>query len=243
MAKIKGPKKEQLNKNNKNKWENGKESETGFWNQWFKTKGLQWQDDYKTRFSKNRLIQDDLVELIDTTQEEIKILDVGSGPATSLGTFLPNHKHVTLIAVDPLAKVYQTLYKKYNQYPATQTQYGEVEHLSGQFHKNSFDLIHMGNALDHSYNPILGIQEMLKVLKPNCYIFLQHNINEAENEHYEGFHQWNFVIIKGDFVIWNKEEKYNVTEIFKKKADITCKMSHNWITVYIKKIKSHHFRF
>lgn len=143
---------------------------------------------------------------------------------------------LTIIAVDPLANEYDEILKRYDISPLVRTQYCDAEQLSEKFSNTFFDLIHIRNALDHSYDPLKGIEEMLKVLKENCFIFMSHSTNEAEKENYVGFHQWNFCQDGDRFVIWNGSARIDVNEALRKKAEVVVVHGNaDWNTVEIRK--------
>ncbi len=54
-----------------------------------------------------------------------------------------------------------------------------------------FDLVHCSNALDHTQDPGLAYHKMMTAVKPGGYLIIQGFENEAINENWEGFHQWN----------------------------------------------------
>lgn len=202
----------------KKKWEAGKKNETEFWSNWIKTKGAEWTQDYINRLDVNLPFQDYLIQFL-PDRYELAILDVGAGPLTPLGKVLKGHK-LNIIAVDPLANEYNELLEKYNIAPKIKTEYCEAERLTGKFPQEYFDFIHVSNALDHCFNPLEGVTQMLFVLKKDCNIFLSHFTNEAEKENYTGFHQWNFCEENKEFIIWNKDTKINVNETLKGRAEI-----------------------
>lgn len=194
------------------KWVEGIEYELKFWNEWFFTKGMQWPDEYNRRVSSN------LPFLIERFVEKkdfsiLEVLDVGSGPISPLGT-VSNNYIVNLTAVDPLASFYNNLYEKYSISPYVKTQFSFAESLVDKFEKMSFDVVHMGNALDHAYNPILCICNMLEVVKFEGQVILQHYENEAIHENYSGFHQWNISETNGNTVVYNNKYSFNLTEYF-----------------------------
>jgi ubiquinone/menaquinone biosynthesis C-methylase UbiE len=50
------------------------------------------------------------------------------------------------------------------------------EALLDVFLENSFDIVYSANALDHAYDPLLCIKNMLKVCKPEGWILIiKHN--------------------------------------------------------------------
>jgi SAM-dependent methyltransferase len=126
-----------------------------------------------------------------------------------------------ITAVDALAEQYERLLRDAGITPPVLTQQGEVERLTERFPKNSFDLVNMENALDHSYDPLLGIRQMLEVVKPGGYVLLLHDVNEAHRTGYVGFHQWNFCAENGHFIIWNRKTRISVNDALGDIAEIT----------------------
>jgi len=183
-------------------------------------------------------LQKELQELIPQCEkkETIRILDLGAGPISKVGKICKGRK-IELIPLDPLADKYCKLLKDNDIQPPVYPIVGYGDKLSKMFSKNTFDLIHMRNSLDHTKNPMVIIFEMLKVLKLNHYIYLNHYINEGENTNYYGLHLWNFLIKNKDFVIQNKNKKisYNVTQKLKKIAIVNTKPINNRLIVTIKK--------
>jgi hypothetical protein len=67
--------------------------ELRFWDRWFRKKGLEWPDDYRTRLNPNAPLAEDYRQLIDhLPQDEIRILDVGAGPLTVIGKRHPSKR-------------------------------------------------------------------------------------------------------------------------------------------------------
>lgn len=135
--------------------------------------------------------------------EGCRILDVGCGPATVLGGFVDGKK-LDVTAIDPLANQYNRLYKEHNLCPLISPIYGEAENLSDVV-QGKFHFVYSRNALDHSYNPIRAIQNMINICAKGGVVFFENAINEGYKEGYKGLHQWNFMPASGELVIWNKE--------------------------------------
>ena len=93
-----------------------------------------------------------------------KVLDVGAGISSAVGTIKPGHK-ITLSACDVLADAYDVLHSLYGLRPYVKIEFAPVERLTDKYEENSFDIVRMRNALDHCYDPFTGIFEMLKVAK------------------------------------------------------------------------------
>lgn len=217
-------------------WKLGFSDELDFWNSWMKTKGLQWPTGFPIRFDPELQLQDYVTELIDVPyNSEVKILDVGAGPVTILGKNWEGRK-INITAVDPLAKEYNKLLKKYNLESIVETTFARAEELTMIFAENHFDLVHASNSIDHSYDPFLSIQEMLKVVKPNSFVVLSHGVNEGENSNYDGLHQWNFYMKHDNFYIEGKRKSINVTQELSKVANITSKVENNDILTKLRKL-------
>src|SRR5689334_21385605 len=122
---------------------------------------------------------------------KVSILDVGAGPLTCVGKVWAE-RTVEITPVDPLAEEYNRLLDEIGLTPLVRTQYAVVEKLAEVLPANHFDLVYCQNALDHVYDPVAGIHQMLEVVKPGHAVVLMHNENEGEREHYHGLHQWNF---------------------------------------------------
>lgn len=219
-----------------NSWSAGISNEIKFWKQWVETKGDRWQEEFTTRMSGENMLSDLFVKLLPPTGK-VYILDVGSGPITSIGVMLEG-REIHLRACDPLAEAYFRIFKLAKLIPPVQTEFAAGEALSASFKPNLFDIVNCRNALDHSSAPFQGIREMLKVCKVGGYVVLDHHINEAEREKYSGFHQHNFDEQDGDFVIWNKDARINVSKEISKFAATEVKVggNRNSILVILKKI-------
>ena len=192
-------------------WSEGIEFEKDFWAQWMETKGGVWSEDYNNRVKKQRRIDDMFVDAMPPLPPGVKnrthalILDAGAGPMSLVGNWHPD-MDIELIAVDPLSYLYNELLHKFNLVPYPRVQHAFVERVSELYPSDFFDVVHIQNALDHSGNPLAGIFSMLTVLKPGGKLLMMHGIDEAINEGWLGFHQWNFNRSKeGKFTITKKD--------------------------------------
>lgn len=215
-------------------WGSGIDYEVDFWRNWFVTRGGQWPTDFVRRLDLQTEIEPSFIDLITTAEPgAAKILDVGSGPLTVLGKL---HRGVRLdiTAVDPLADFYAGIASDCGVKVPCPVVKGFAEDLSSFFAQDSFDLVHCQNALDHSFEPVRAIFQMLKIAKPDGVVLLRHIPNEAENEDYSGFHQWNFDVQDGRFVVWNRSQRFNVNEMVESFSEITVAKSGG-VSVIIRK--------
>jgi SAM-dependent methyltransferase len=193
-------------------WVDGIASELDFWSRWLETKGLGWPADYAFRTDPHAEIGGIAGEYLASFHGTPRILDVGAGPMTALGKRL-NGVPVELTAVDALAHFYDGL-KFAEGLPLVRTQKCDSEKLSEKFPPNTFDLTYAQNTLDHSYDPMAAIQQMIYVTKLGGLIITSHAANEAINENWQGFHQWNFYVTGRDFKIANRTETLSVKRQF-----------------------------
>jgi hypothetical protein len=94
----------------------------------------------------------------------------------------------------------------------------------------------MRNALDHSYDPLAGIKQMIGVVKKGQVVILEHAANEAEKANYVGFHQWNICMENNEFILWNKSARINVSEELKQIAKFAVTGDSDWTMAIIEKL-------
>jgi ubiquinone/menaquinone biosynthesis C-methylase UbiE len=202
-----------LNENNSisAKWNECLDEEVAFWENYLSTKGAQWKEEFARRTSPNSQLQDVLLRWIGKEDKQIKILDVGAGPLTQVNKKTPSAE-IIICAVDPLADKYNALLEKYGISPIVKTEKCQGEKLTERFPENSFDLVYSRNALDHSYNPIKCLAEMIAVCKPQGHIILQQHENEGMHVRWAGLHQWNFYL-KRKYLVFGQHSLFlgNIT--------------------------------
>ena len=198
-------------------WLKGIDFEIKFWDKLMETEGSCGGDPevYKLRISpETRFSLEDEIET-----DETAFCDVGSGPFSNCGVYTYK-TNLKITADDPLAKVYEVLKSKYGVVSPINPITGMVELLGRQFEENCFDIVHMSNSLDHCFDPVEGIKQMLAICKVGGKIILRHNENEAEHAKYQGFHQWNIHVENDKFYIWRKDIKIDVAEEIKEFAQV-----------------------
>ena len=202
-------------------WRSALISEIQFWDNYYRTKGLEWSDQYHLRFDPELPLQPRPTALL-PEREKVKILDVGAGPQTYLGKKVEG-KTIELQAVDPLADAYDKIFKKYNITPLVRTKKLASEDLKKRYSPNEFDLVFARNCIDHAYEPENAIMHMVDIVKNGCYVLLEHRPDEAETENYVGLHQWNFSMNdNGDFIIRSKDSEVNMSEKYAQICEIKC---------------------
>lgn len=163
-----------------------------------------------------------------------KVLDVGAGPITLLGKCLDG-RTIDLTACDPLAPFYDEIADRHGVKRPVVTEMAFAEDLTAYYEPDTFDIVHCSNALDHSFDPVRGLEEMFVVTKLGGRIVLQHAVNEAVYGEYDGLHQWNFDEEGGHFIIWNKENRIDATALFSARSTVTTNKQDRWISVIVDK--------
>lgn len=208
-------------------WLNGIDYEIDFWDSWLAKQGGAWSDDFTGRMNPDRLVDPDLFEGMDISNTQ-KVLDVGAGPVSYFGYKL-NGQPIDLCACDPLAPQYAAMSSRYEIAWPVKTESAFAEDLSAFYPRSHFDMVVCRNALDHSFDPVRGIEEMLLVLRTGGRANLMHYVNEAEHGHYDGFHQWNFDVVDGKPVVWNKSANVDLIERFGDCADVHYEKKDRWV--------------
>jgi ubiquinone/menaquinone biosynthesis C-methylase UbiE len=182
-------------------WEKGKEDEIHFWKLWL-------PKNYE-RYSQPRALRSYFVELIGG-KKEVSILDVGSGPTSTIGQTWPDTE-IKITLSDVLANEYNEIFKTLSITPSFPVEYQDMTNLT--YEDNAFDIVHCRNALDHCLDPIKAIMEMVRVCKQGGWIYLSHFTREGKKHRYNGLHQWNIDESKNeDCVIWNQNQRLLLSE-------------------------------
>ena len=79
---------------------------------------------------------------------------------------------------------------------------------------------------------------MLLVTRVGCYVAMIHGENEAEHQHYEGLHGWNFSVKDGRFVIRRgrgNDAGIDVANELGAAAEVACSSEDNLVFVAMRK--------
>jgi SAM-dependent methyltransferase len=186
-------------------WKGALEGEVNFWR-----RNLETYKRLSGRLDPHSQLQDEIAQYLDGPDgATLRILDVGAGPLTWLGKQHPRYR-LEISAVDTLGREYGEVIDAVGVEPPVRTAACDSERLTDVLPKDHFDLAYARNTLDHSYEPVRAIREMIAVVKPGGVAVLEHAENEAEEERYMGLHQWNFQIENGRLVIWRPGARHDV---------------------------------
>ena len=179
-------------------WARALPEEAEFWRGWI-TK------EYKDVRLSPRQTDPQLVnEILESAGPVIRILDVGAGPLTTLSASWPD-RSVIVIAVNALAAEYDILLREARITPPIRTIAMQAERVAEAFPPAHFDAVNCANALDHFYDPIKAVHQMLAVTRPGGVVRVISRVNEGQNAGYWGLHQWNICADGDDVRIWNRE--------------------------------------
>jgi SAM-dependent methyltransferase len=185
-----------------NDWEKGLSDEVKFWAGALRDEGAKWNPaEYRERMNPDLPLQDYLRELIDAPAgATVRILDVGAGPLTRVGRKWEG-RTIEITPIDPLAGEYAKIFTELALHPPVETIDGHGEKLGEQFADGFFDLAYASNALDHAYDPIAAIRQMVATVKPGSSVYLWHFANAGLHENFQGLHGWDFTERRGDMIV------------------------------------------
>ena len=152
------------------------------------------------------------------------IMDVGCALSYAFGNVF-NGKTLPVLYIDPLAPFYNRILNRYTILRPNIT-FGMIETLSSNFGEETVDFIHIRNALDHCADPVAGIIQALSCLRTGGILYLNHFRNEACNEAYRGFHQYNITEEDGHLIIWNREHGKDITKFLAPFAETVTSVSN-----------------
>ncbi|MCD4821008.1 MAG: glycosyltransferase, partial [Methanococcoides sp.] len=138
--------------------------------------------------------------------ENIKLLEVGSGPTSNLAWGVDNGLF-EITAIDPLANFYNNLIDKHNYSFPIRSIEGAGEDILDLFNENTFHMVYSQNALDHAVSPKECLINMYSVLKNGGMLYLCGNVKEGTNEGWKGLHQHDLIPIDNQLFHFDKEGK------------------------------------
>jgi SAM-dependent methyltransferase len=193
--------------------------------------------EYKRRMDPNGPVGDSFltkhVERIESSP--VSIIDVGSGPLTAVGKSYPG-KTLSVTATDPLAGAYNRFMDQEGIEPPVRPIECRGEDLLDVFQSGSFDIAYGLNAIDHTFDPVRVIANMVAVVRAGGFVVLVHHRCEALRNCYRHLHQWNFDVARGDFLIWrDKKHVHNLTWLLRHSATVECFDYEGWLLCSIAK--------
>jgi SAM-dependent methyltransferase len=153
--------------------------------------------------------------------DDVRVLDIGSGPLTTVGKVYPG-KRIEVVATDALADEYVRIMSEAGLAPPVLPVACAGEDVVDMFGSDSFDVAFMANALDHTADPVLVLDNMLAVVGPEGRVALSHMRNEGVRNNYFGIHFWNIECRDDRLVIWNRETNHDVTERLAASHRVEC---------------------
>ena len=206
-----------------------------FWYLTIATDGNDWKESYQLRFDGDR--QNQFTEFLTHFDEDsLSVLDVGAGALTAVGKIIEG-KNLEVVVTDALAPAYNLIFADFGIAPPSPVIHCDAEKLLQYFGANRFHFVYASNCIDHCYDPILAIKNMVSVVKPNGTVLLGHYENVAEQENYTGLHQWNLSVEDEHFVVWNGQNKYFLDEVISDNVtiEVVRNVDANWLTTIIRK--------
>lgn len=216
-------------------WEAGINRELAWWRGYLETGGYDYpalQDEFRFRFDPDAPLQEHVARLLPhrVPASDVRILDCAAGPATTLGKTLRGER-VALTAIDALADHYAAMLDELDLVAPVPSRWGEAEHLNAQFEAHQFHLVYMRFALDHCYNPIGALRQMVRVVKPGGTVMVEHYRDETQTE-FQGLRHWSLHPETNDLVIANADHSSRVSRELPG-VGMQMAMSATWMTMLL----------
>jgi ubiquinone/menaquinone biosynthesis C-methylase UbiE len=154
--------------------------------------------------------------------ETIRLLDVGSGPFSTLGIAKPESR-TEIVATDALADIYNRLLDQLGLSAFPRIRPVKAEELSRVFGRETFHLVQCANALDHCEKPAKAFAEMVAVCRPGGLLRVVSFENEGQVQGYHGLHHWN--LRADDDGLWLSDRTSRNTNLF---APFRKSMTFRW---------------
>ena len=143
---------------------------------------------------------EDIVALIGD-KKNVKILDVGSGPFSVIGSFLEGI-NVEITHCD--RQDFKDYWEKRQITPIIDVEQQNMENLT--YEDESFDIVCCQNALDHTKNAKESVKEMIRVCKKGGSVYIKCWLNQLDTGY---LHKWN---AKKDGVLDNYKESFDLKD-------------------------------
>jgi SAM-dependent methyltransferase len=193
-------------------------SELVFWDRWLAQRGS--GASMAEMLREDRPAPEALWRFIERApRDPVRILEVGAGPIGSVGDRHPRRR-LEVIPTDVLAEQYNRILRRRGIKPKIPTRYADAERLSEQFGAESFDLVYAANCIDHTDDALRAIEEMVRVVRPDGYVVMDHFEDEGAHQDYAGLHKWNLKAADGKLLLWNRDRRHDVSALLAGGCDV-----------------------
>ncbi|HLJ65995.1 MAG TPA: methyltransferase domain-containing protein [Chloroflexota bacterium] len=222
------------NRTTRTQWQRGIDQELAFWRRYLASGGLNWPDEFRFRMDPDAPLQPHIAARLPAglPTAELPILDCAAGPATTLGKTL-NGDRLPITAIDALAEQYHTILEELHLQPPVPSLPCTVEALATRFGPDRFALVYMRFALDHCYDPIAALHQMVRVARPGCAVMIEHYRGEHDEE-YHGLKHWTLEPATGDLIIRNEGCRLSVASELPE-VNLELDSSPSWLTLILRK--------
>lgn len=126
---------------------------------------------------------------------DVSILDVGAGPLTAVGELFKGYPIKEVFCADTLANIYNKVMDEHKvefRHRGVKLNLSDDDEVDVVLDGKYFDIAHALNSIDHSYDPINSIRNMLRHLKDKGVAVIEVALGSGCGEEYCGLHQWSF---------------------------------------------------
>lgn len=152
------------------------------------------------KFNKPLPLADYFLPLIGD-KKEVKIVDIGSGPFSTIGSYLDG---VDLKIYHCDRQDFSEFWNKRQLTSIISVERQNMEKLT--YPDGFFDIVHCLNALDHTENVKEAVKEMIRVCKSGGYVYIDCHLDQLDTGHK---HRWN---AKQDGTFTNNKETFDLKD-------------------------------
>ena len=126
-----------------------------------------------------------------------RCIEIGSGPLSTLSWGV-DAGVLDVTALDVLADEYAVLLERagIEDFPVRPRNLG-AEDICEHYSDESFHLAFARNSLDHTLDVPRAFDNLVRVLRPDGLLVLQHHVNEGSRQNWSDSHQWNLDMVSG----------------------------------------------
>lgn len=152
-------------------------------------------------FNRPLPLSDHFIPLIGD-KREVRIVDIGSGPYPITGQHLVGVRIEIHYCDNHDPTDFWTMVEQTPMFPI---EYQDMEKLT--YPDNSFDIVNCVNALDHTRDALSALKEMLRVVKPGGWIYIDCALDQHTSQRKR--HYWD---AKEDGTFVNETDKFDLKD-------------------------------
>ncbi len=183
-----------------------------------------------------RAVEQDLAMLVPEGEGVVRALDLGSGPAASMGWKIDG-RSVEVTAVDPFALYLNDVFEfRGLKGPPVRSMQTSLRSLADFNQGLLFDIAYLNCSLSTFADPVQTVRDLLAQLKPGGAILIRSPINGAAAASYFALHLWNLEPSDdGDISIWRPDRRHSLRDAVNGLGFIEAQVLPQFLNIVIRR--------